>query len=502
MSGRAILGHSVLFFLGNTLPQVAALFLLPLYTHHLTPQEFGVLEILNRLGELFIICLLFNGLRQAVVVFSGLQSTGNDPAALGPSFLCTLAGLVLLGLFLGWLCRPAVQLLVPDADADLCLLALATVLVDGAFTALLCLAQARMESGLFVVSVAFQVALRVVLGVLFVAVAGWGLWGVLASGLLASAVACLGLATRELLRRPGRFKLGAAWHMVRFALPFVPAGLGFFILNHGDRFLLLHSAGEATVGVYALGYKIALAVSMFSRAPLMMAWGPRAYRLADAPEAPVLFGQVFVRILGAYVAVGLGCCLFQDEVVGLLGSHAYAPASLVVAPIVLAYFFLAAADFMDCSFYVRRKTTHKSLVALVTTVVMMLAYLVLIPLWSITGAAAATLAGFVFHAALTYLVSRRVFPIHYRFARIALILGLALAVWFASRLLPANLVGAGLKLVLWCCWVVLLWVCGLITADEKEWVRQTVWQQLEIIFCFARSRSARNDKSNTRRSPV
>src|SRR5262245_37927005 len=103
MSGRAILGHSFLFLVGNTLPQVASLFLLPLYLHHLSPPEFGVLEILNRVGELFIICLLFNGLRQAVIVFSGSRSSDFDPGSLGPSLLAVLAGLILVGLVLGWL---------------------------------------------------------------------------------------------------------------------------------------------------------------------------------------------------------------------------------------------------------------------------------------------------------------------------------------------------------------------------------------------------------------
>jgi O-antigen/teichoic acid export membrane protein len=480
MSGRAILGHSFLFLLGNTLPQLASLFLLPLYLHYLSPPEFGVLEILNRLGELFIICLLFNGLRQAIIVFSGSRSNGG-PEALGPALLITLAGLVLAGLLLGWLCYPAAQWVIPDVAPDLWFLALATVLVEAAFTAFLCLAQARMESGLFVICVGCQVLLRFLLGAAMVAGMNWGLWGVLFSSLLASAAGCFGLAGRELLRRPWRFHPGAAWPMIRFSLPFIPAGLGFFLLNHGDRFLLLQTSGEATVGIYALGYKIALAVSMVSRAPLMMAWGPRAYRLADSPEAPVLFGQVCSRILGIYAAVGLGCCLFQDEVIGLLGPRVYAPAAHVIGPIVLAYFFLAAADFMDCSFYIRRKTSQKSVVALVTTAVMVVAYLALIPPWSITGAAAATLVGFVFHAGLTYVAARRVFSVHYQFKRLGLGLGLAVAAWGLSRLLPCSPEGALGKIALWCCWVAFLWVFNLVTPAEKEWLRQTLVSQLDFV---------------------
>lgn len=272
MAARTILGHSLLFFLGNVLPQVAGLLLLPLYTHYLSPAEFGILEILNRLGELFIICLLFNGLRQAVLVFSGQRTAGSYQDSLGPSVLAVVSGMVVLGLLLGWLCRPAVQLIIPHADPSLGLLALATVLLEAAASGLLGLAQARMQSGLFVLCIAGQVVLRSLGCVALVVGAGLGLWGVLLASLTAAGLVFAALGLREIIR--GSFSLAAAPHMLRFALPFIPAGLGFFILNHGDRFLLLRICGEATVGVYALGYKVALAVSMFSRAPLMMAWGP------------------------------------------------------------------------------------------------------------------------------------------------------------------------------------------------------------------------------------
>ena len=77
--------------------------------------------------------------------------------------------------------------------------------------------------------------------------------------------------------------------MAWFALPFVPSGLGFFLLNNGDRFFLLPCAGERELGLYAFGYKLAAAVPLFGRAPLMMVWSPRTYELARLPEAPAIF---------------------------------------------------------------------------------------------------------------------------------------------------------------------------------------------------------------------
>ncbi len=75
--------------------------------------------------------------------------------------------------------------------------------------------------------------------------------------------------------------------MLAFALPFLPGGLCFFILHHGDRFFLLQEGGAEEVAIYALGYKLALAVSMFSLTPLYMVWSVRMYDVAQAgPRRP------------------------------------------------------------------------------------------------------------------------------------------------------------------------------------------------------------------------
>ena len=96
------------------------------------------------------------------------------------------------------------------------------------------------------------------------------------------------------------------------------------------------------------------------------------YKEAQEADAPVVFGTVFTRILAAYLLVALGLALFQDEVVSLLGGAAYARASAVVAPVLLAYFFQSAASLMDAGLYVRHRTGLKLGITLATTAVMLL----------------------------------------------------------------------------------------------------------------------------------
>ena len=486
MAGGVALRHSLLFFFGNILPQIAALILLPLYTHYLTPQEFGVLEIINRIGELLVICLMLNGLRQSVVVITSQKSGQYDPGSVGFSVLVLIFCLLFLGGVLGWLFTFYFSGFFPGIDFSLCLLAFGTILIESAFLSFLCLTQARMEARLFLICIGCQVFLKTILCVLLVCGLGWGLFGVFSSSLLASGIVFLALGFREVVLYSGTVRFGLIWQMVQFSFPFIPAGICFFILNHGDRFLLLHTDGEEVVGLYALGYKVALAVSMFSRAPLMMAWGPRAYRQAENPGSHLFFGNVFIWIMSCYVVVGLVFCLFQDEIINVLGTRDYSGAAQVVGPVVLAYFFLSAADFMDCSFYIRGRTLQKTFVAVCTSLITILCYLVLIPKFSITGAALATLIGFFCHSLITYYFSYKLFPVKYQIPRMASRVGLAIGVWALSRFLHADLPGMLLKVVLFFLWCSLVWILGLVTRSEKSLVIGAVLQHFNLGYSFAR----------------
>jgi O-antigen/teichoic acid export membrane protein len=302
----------------------------------------------------------------------------------------------------------------------------------------------------------------------------------------------LGLCTREVLRGPARPDLHQLRALLRFALPLMPGGLCFFVLHHGDRFFLLRYCGTEDVGTYALGYKLALAVGMFSLSPLYMVWSARMYAVAGEPDAPTLFGTVFTRVLAAYLLVALGLGLYQDEVVCLLGGAPYARASAVVAPVLLAYFFQSAASLMDAGLYVRHRTGLKLGITLATTAIMLLLYAVLIPNYGSMGAAVATLVGFAFLAVCTWAVTQRVFPVRYEWPRLLALLAVVIILWTVSRLLPAAPWIWPVKAGLWLLGPVIVWCSGIISHREKEHVRALTGEARQrLLDCLTWSRTFR-----------
>jgi O-antigen/teichoic acid export membrane protein len=479
ISSRSFVKHAMVYGLAGLLVQAGGFVLLPLYTHCLTPADYGVLEVLSRIAETVGTCLMFGGFRQALLTFYQQSRNERERCQVVATTLSLFGTTTLVGggLVLA-LAGPFSHLINQSMhgggtrlSAGLLRLAVLAILLEPLSQAPLILLQARVESVRLVTITIAQFLLRITLCVWFVKFLHGGVAGALASSALVGGLFGLVLCLREIIRSPGRPTLGYLRSLLRFSLPLVPGGLCFFLLHHGDRFFLLRYRSMQEVGTYALGYKLALAVGMFSLSPLYMVWSSQMYKVAQEDNAPVVFGTVITRILAAYLLVALALALFQDELVGFLSGAGYAEASAVVAPVLLAYFFQSAASLMDAGLYVRHRTGLKLCVTLATTTVMLLLYAVLIPSWGSMGAAVATLIGFAFLAACTWAVSRRVFPVRYEWPRLAALLGLAVGLWLLSRLLPAAAWALPVKAGLWLLAPILVWATGLISPREKEHVR-------------------------------
>lgn len=478
---QPFLRHALVYGLGSVLLQAVGVLLLPLYTRFLSPAEYGALEVFSRIGEVAAVCLLFTGLRQAVLVLHGQSETDADRQAIGTTTAVVVAGCAAVGGLLVLIGSGPLAGILGGDDGGLLVPGVLAGVLEAASLVLLGLAQARTQSGFFVVVTFAQFLVRLGLCVLLVAGLGWGARGVLLASLASSGACAAALAARELGRGGARVDPRMAREMLGFSLPFLLCGLGFFVIHNGDRFFLLRQAGPHEVGLYAFGYKLAVAVMLFTRMPLLMVWGPWVYELARLPDAPAVFGRAYTRMQAAYVFAGLGLCLLADEGIAIVGGPAYTGSAAFVPLLVLAYFFLTAADLMDSAFYLRRRSDLKSWAALVSTALIVALYAVLIPQWGAAGAAWATLGGLVGHAAVTWWLSQRVFPVRHEAGRQAVMLALAAGLWLLARPLPPAAWAVPVKVVLWAIWPLALWTLGLVRAEEKAWVRAVVVHGLAFL---------------------
>lgn len=470
----------MVYGVGSLLLQAASIVLLPLYTRYLNPADFGILEILSRTGQVISTLLMANGIATATFTFYCQAKTPRMRRRTAATVTLFLGIVLLVAAVLIVVFARPLGLLIGVDSPTLAAVGILAALADCTTVIPLCLAQARVESVYYVsVSLAMFVC-RVTIITLAVAVLGWGIWGVLWASIATAVLFGVILNAREFWNVAFRPELSQFGEIFRFVFPFVPGGLCFFVLNSGDRFFLVKTAGAEELGLYALGSKLAMAVSLFSFLPLFKVWSARMFDAFALPEAAVVVGRTCTRILGAYVFVGLGLCIFIDEVIAVFASAQYARSAAIVAPLTLAFLFSNAANLADGVFYAHRRTGLKPWIMFVSMIVICGLYACLIPPFGAMGAAVAAAAGFLFHATATWWVSQRVFRVRYEYGRLAGILTAAVVLVLLASRLPLGLLTIPAKLALWTFWPVFLWMTGLISREEKTLAVDYVRQALRV----------------------
>jgi O-antigen/teichoic acid export membrane protein len=469
-SNRPFLKHAAVYGVGTLLLQAASVVLLPLYTRYLAPADYGILEILNRTGDVLTVFLMANGLVGAAFTFYCQAKTDEERAGIAATVNLVIWTGIAAGVILALFGSGLIDTLLGIGDRRLTVLGLCASFAQLLPMMPMALMQARVESVAFIVASAAILLLRLGFIIVAVVVGGWGIFGVLGGTFFASLVAGTVLTVREFRKSGFRPDLSRLPEVLRFAWPFMPGGFCAFIMNSGDRFFLLRYAGAEEVGLYALGYRLASCVGLVSFTPLFKVWSARMYDAYRRPDGPVVVGQMFTAILSTVTFVSLGLCLFQQEILLVLGTSAYADATTVIAPLVVASLFLNAQMLMDGAFYVHRCSSVKLGITLFVTAVILVLYWMLVPLYHAMGAAFAVLIAFAVYASVTCIVSQRVFRVRYEPVRLLCILGLAVLLAAPSYWLELSLLTFVGKCVLLAAWPTLLWLSGIVRPEEKRYV--------------------------------
>jgi O-antigen/teichoic acid export membrane protein len=435
---RRFAGNSLLYALAFLFNRGVSFLLLPLYTRHLTPADYGILAFCGSFSSVLALVLAF-GLSGAVNL-----SYFKLPAAEHPNLLKTvwvwyaavpLAAGILLELAGPWLAAE----LVPEVPWHPYLRLAAwvgccTIALELPVT--LCFVEQRAGRYALLTTAAFL--LTVGLLVWLVVLRGGGALGSLWAQLLAG-LACTAASYWVVWRycRPLRWPLvhwrHLAWSL-QLCLPVLPYTLFLWALNVSDRWILGRHVALADVGVYCLAYTLGMSITLCGAA-LGLAYAPLYYRSAEDPA----FRPQLRKLLGVYLAVvtwaTLAVALLAPEVVGLMTHDAYTGAADLVPWIAAGYW--AYAGFYLLSVYViqrRERMGWLTLIAGLPAGANILLNLVLVPRYGVFAAALTTLLCLMLMAVLALGISRRMDRLPYPWLTLAQFGAVALGVyWLGVR---------------------------------------------------------------------
>ena len=467
--------HSAIYGLSDVLGRSLSFLLVPVYTHVLSTETYGYVALIYSFIGLMNVLFIY-GMDSAFLRFYMLEESKKRQTLSTGFITVAVSSLALaIGTVIG---APLIDAWIsPSADLSVFIRLSAIILL---FDALSVIPFARLrgegKSSLFAGLKLAKVLLELVGNYVLVVVMGMGLEGILISNIVGSGLTCSVLLLMTLPALSWDWNRPRLTALLKFGIPYVPAGACVVIIELIDRFFLERSAGPDVVGVYSATRKLGVGMLIFVNM-FRLAWQPFFLETARQEDARPIFARVLTYFLLITSTVFLAVSLLIDYLVQTpffgvtFFAEAYWDGIAVVPLFLLAYILYGLYVNLTVGVYLEKKTTTLPVITGLAAGASVLANGLLIPVWGMKGAALASVVAYAIMVIGLYLVSRRSYPIPYEYGRL-LRITLVCGGLFAIGQLWKGADGVLVRLALIVGYPIVLGITGFFNAQEVGFVRR------------------------------
>lgn len=487
---RQLSGDTAIYGITTVVQRLLSFFLTPFYTWYLTRYELGIQT--GVFATIAFLMVVSNAGMEAA--FFRFESATDDETQRRTVFWNAIAVNWLVAASLSGLMVAAPSLAntvflfgLNPSELDLVRYTGLIIFLDSASTVALASLRLERRAKTFGAIKVAAIVVNVALNIWLVAGLRMKVEGVFLAGIFQSAT--LFLLTLPLLARrlPVRLDRKLLDTMLAFGLPTIAASLGVIAIQVVDRPIIVELAGAETAGLYQAAYRLAMPMMMLV-AMFEFAWRPFFLQQASKPNARELYSRIFTYFNVISAAICLVVAFFVSTIATAelpFGSHrtligrAFWQGLPIIPAVLVAYIFSGWSTNFIVGIYLEKKTKAMPWITGLGALVKIGLCFALIPTsayMALHGGALATVAAYVVMAVVLLLYVQRFYHIPYEWGRVALALGIALALWlvqaylfdFFDRSLQANLVRLGLLAA----YPLLLFAMRFFDASERREIRR------------------------------
>jgi O-antigen/teichoic acid export membrane protein len=430
---RRLARHSAIYGIGGLVARILATLLLPLYTHYLSPNAFGRVEIITAATAVLAIVLQL-GIGSAFFRFYfDEKDAAGKLTVVRTSFWFTMASAT-AGLVFGVVFAEQISHWIGlGNDPSLVRAGAVGLWAATNYQQLTALFRVEERSTSYAIASVANVLITVAAMVVFVAVFKWGAIGLVVGNFTGTLIVYFVLLAYRREQLGLEFDRGLFRKMQHFGMPLVPSALALWTINFIDRMFLTWDKGNAEVGVYSAAVKIASVIT-FVMIAFRTAWPAFAYSIEDDREARRTYAFVLTYLLAfaSWVALGLGALApWWTEL--LTGSAKYMRAEKGVALLAFSGAVYAGYTVLAIGSGRARRTQLNWVVTGVGAAANVGLNLWLIPAYGMVGAAISTLLSYVVLFVGMTLYAQSVYRVPYQWRRVVTAIGAAVALNVIAR---------------------------------------------------------------------
>jgi O-antigen/teichoic acid export membrane protein len=398
--------------------------LVPFYTHVFSDFNYGIVSNLYIFIAIFNVIFIY-GMDAAYLKFAAIPSEKEDKDHFSTPYISVLVAGIILVLLITTLKKVIfVTFDIPFDHLKLIYLVVPILFIDSINVIPFIKLRIERQAKKFATFKLLNIVVNVILNLYLILQLKWGIEAVFISNIAASAFTFLLLFPTVLKYLKIKLRTDLLVKYLKFGLPYLPAGLASMFIQGIDRPILGHLTDLGTVGVYSANYKLGIFMMLFV-SMFQYAWQPFFLQNAEEKNAKELFSKVLTYFTIAAAFILIIVSLFISDIVKIkLFGHTIIQmgywGGLNIVPVILfGYLFNGLYVIFTAGIFIKEKSIYVPFITGLGAIVNIGVNFALIPSLGMMGAAIATLAAYLAMAASLYIVTQRIYKIHYEYKKMA-----------------------------------------------------------------------------------
>jgi len=464
---RKFFKHGVIYSISTILTRGIAVILVPFYTRVLTPDDYGIMDLLTIAGTLINLTIALEITQGLARYIPEVKNNEEKTEYISTSFLFTIIVFTLFSVLV-WIFSEPIGNWMFEGKASVLVLKIAilSIWVNGIFSFLQILLMRDLKPKKNTIVSVVSMAAVVGMTVFFILVLELGLvgvfYGILAGRLIGSVIGFY--FSKNYFKFV--FKYNRLKELLKFSLPLVPSSVGVFISIYVDRLAIKQLLSLDDVGIYGVGYRVSsvvgLAVIGFSSA-----LGPLIYKYYKRDDTAFTISRIFRLFMLIALSLFLILSIFSKEILIIFTTPAYYSARSVI-PLLTLSIMLSSMYIFIPGLAIAKKTKKIAIIHITVAVLNGILNFTLIPFLGIQGAALATLISALVGFILYILLGQRYYRIPFLWKRILLSSILIITIVFLSSFMNLEFVSYIIIRVIIVLVSFLILIFILLTAKERN----------------------------------
>jgi O-antigen/teichoic acid export membrane protein len=409
---------SFIFTLATFIPLIASFLLMPLMWQKLTPQDYGVIAVIEMIG-VFVVIFLGLNLDQSITRFYYEWDEEIRKKKIGALWVLSWVEIIVVGSCLLLFIPDISHYIFLDIDKDLIFLGLVAVVLQQLFLTPFALIRIKKLPVFYSTLNLFRAFMQIGMSIYFVLILDEGIRGYLVANVYSALIVALCLIPVMFKYSKANISFLSLKDELRFSLPLIPATIVSAFTGVIDRYFLQHFASIDSLGIYSQAMKFAGIVSSLHSA-LKMSYVPFLVKnIDDKTVINLVVNYYFATLL----LVGFVISIFVDEFVILINNPLYFDVIRYVPFLILAQLVNSVGVYYTPGIFLSKRTELNIVLQSINLIVILIPGYFLISLMHGDGIIILNLLSSVVGLIALFLISRKVYALNIKYSVLASIFG-------------------------------------------------------------------------------